>query len=295
MAKKFILTADHLGTSKAVNRGVLESLGGDLLKSISVVSSGDFFNEVVETILPKCEGIGVGIELNITKGKPVCKDLTALVNANGEFDCPWYKLLLKLYNPKEKDFMPEVEREFRRQIESLLSKTKISHITSLNNVHMLPGLFKLVCRLAGEYKIPYVRSNYEKFYIVPDVFKHFHFRYLKNFLRSILLNLLTVIGEPAVQANNIKTNDYVIGGIYEGMMDSLAVSYGISSIRYKNFIAECVICPCRYDEGTIDEHFNEFLITKNKKLKEKLDKLEFEITKYEPEEQPQETEQKQDS
>ena len=67
------------------------------------------------------------------------------------------------------------------------------------------------------------------------------------------------------------------------MMSSLAISYGLMAIKENNITAEALIHPCRYDNGTIDNHFEEFQITKNLKLKEKIEKIGFEITNYKDE------------
>ena len=49
---------------------------------------------------------------------------------------------------------------------------------------------------------------------------------------------------------------------------------------YDTVTVEALIHPSRYEDGTVNNHFDEFLLTKNKKLKEKLEKLGFEITNY---------------
>ena len=64
------------------------------------------------------------------------------------------------------------------------------------------------------------------------------------------------------------------------MMDALAVSYGVMAVNRDNITVEALIHPKRYDDGTIDDHFTEYKITRNKKLKDKIEKLGFEITNY---------------
>ena len=63
-------------------------------------------------------------------------------------------------------------------------------------------------------------------------------------------------------------------------MNSLAISYGLMAIKQDDVTVEALIHPCRYEDGTIDNHFVEFQITKNMKLKEKIENLGFEITNY---------------
>src|SRR5204862_7483290 len=51
----------------------------------------------------------------------------------------------------------EVEAELRRQIERLLAGgLTLAHVNSHQHLHVLPRVFEVVLRLAGEYRIPFV-------------------------------------------------------------------------------------------------------------------------------------------
>ena len=280
MTKKFILNADDFGLCKAINKAVLEGCENGLLKSVSLVANGEGFEEAVNTILPQCPELGIGIHLNVIEGLSLCEDLSLLVNSEGKFNNSFWQLLIKAYNPKEKEFMNELEREFRLQIEKIMSKTKVSHIDSHLHIHAIPKIFNLVCRLAKEYGIKQVRTHFEKPYIVPDFNKHFTWKYLINILKTILFGFFTIFNEATIHKNELKTNDYIIGILYSSIIDALVISYAISAIKYKNVVVEAFIHPSRYEDGTINNRFNEFLLTKNKKLKNKLERLGFEITNY---------------
>ncbi len=280
MSKKFILNADDFGMSKALNKAVLEGYEEGILKSASLTANGEAFDEAIESIIPKCPDLGVGIHLNIIEGKSLCSDVDTLTDSNGEFCNSYIQLLLKSYNPKEKEFLSQVEREFRRQIETVMSKTPVTHIDSHVHVHSIPPIFEIVCRLAKEYGIKQVRTQFEKPYIIPAVHKHLTIKYPVNLIKVILLNIFTMFNENAIQKWDLKTNDYLIGVAYTSMMDALAVAYGLMAVKYDNVTVEALIHPCRYEDGTIDNHFNEYLICKNKKLKDKIEKLGFEITNY---------------
>ncbi len=278
--KKFILNADDFGMSAALNRAVLEGYAEGLLKSVSLAANGKAFDEAVNLVIPNCPDLGVGIHLNIIEGSSLCSDLDTLTDTNGVFNNSFLQLLIKSYNPKEKEFLAQVEREFRRQIEKVMSKTKVSHIDSHVHVHSIPPIFDMVCRLAKEYGIKQVRTQFEKFYIVPDLHKHLTLKYPINLVKVLLLNSFTIINEHTIHKYGLNTNDYLVGVTYTSMMDALAVSYGVMAVKYNNVAVEALIHPCRYEDGTIDNHFDEFLITKNKKLKDKIEKLGYEITNY---------------
>ena len=280
MVKKFILNADDFGISKSLNRAILEGYQYGLLRSASLVANGDAFEEATTSIIPQCPDLGVGIHLNVFEGFALCDDLTTLTDSNGRFNNSFLKLLIKSYNPKEKDFFPELEREFRRQIEKIMSKTKVTHIDSHVHIHAIPRIFELVCRLAKEYGIKQVRTQFEKPYIIPDLKKHLTFKYPINIIKTMILGFFTVFNEANIHKYELQTNDYLIGILYTSMMDALTISYGAMATKYDNIVVEALIHPRRYDDGTVDNHFYEYLLTKNKKLKEKIEKLGFEITNY---------------
>ena len=278
--KKFILNADDFGMSQAFNTAVLEGYSSGILKSASLVANGEAFEEACEAVIPACPDLGVGVHLNVIEGKALCQDLDKLTDGDGNFNNSFGMLLLKSLNTKDNIFMEQLEKEFRAQIEKVLAHTGVSHIDSHVHVHSIPRIFELVAKLAKEYNIKQIRTQYEKPYIIPDVFKHLTIKYPINLIKVALLNFFTLINENTVQKYGLNTNEYLLGVTYTSMMNSLAISYGLMAIRYDKVIAEALIHPCRYENGTIDNHFTEFQITKNMKLKEKIEKLGYEITNY---------------
>lgn len=278
--KKFILNADDFGMSEAFNRAVLEAYSSGILKSASLVANGDAFDEACERVILACPDLGVGIHLNIIEGKSLCSDLDKLTDESGNFNNSYVQLLLKSLNYKDNTFMEQLEREFRAQIEKVKERVEVTHIDSHVHTHSIPRIFELVCRLAKEYGIKQIRTQYEKPYIIPDVFQHLTIKYPINLIKVILLNTFTLINETNVKKFGLNTNDYLIGVSYTSMMNSLAISYGLMAIKYDRVVAEALIHPCRYEDGTIDNHFVEFQITKNQKLKDKIENIGFEITNY---------------
>ena len=278
--RKFILTADGLGLSNDYNKAIAEGYTGGFLKSVGLVANGQAFEEAVNIILPQCPDLGVGIHLNLTKGHPICRDLTSLTNQDGIFCLSYLRHLINAYKPHNESYLEEIEREIRRQIERAMSKTHISHISSIDYIHTIPPIFNIVCRLAKEYGITYIRTHFEKPHIIPDLNKHLCWRYLLNLLKLAYLDILTIFNESMVHQYELKTNDNIIGITYDSMIDGLTIAYGVMAINYENAIVETVIQPCRYADGTVNNNFSQYLITKNNKLKNKIENLGYEITNY---------------
>ena len=281
-AKKFVLNADDFGMSEAYNRAILEGYAGGILRSASLVANGEAFDAAISQVIPACPELGVGLHLNIIEGKALTPELNQLTDVNGQFKNSYVQMLIKSYNPKEKEFLEQVEKEFRAQIEEVRAKDiKITHIDSHVHVHSIPPIFEIVCRLAREYGINHMRTQFEQIYFVPDIFVHLSKEYLLNLVKIGILDTFTLINRKTLKKYGLKSNDYLIGVGYTGMMSSLTVSCGLTALKDKKDItAEALIHPCRYEDGTIDNHFMEFQLTKNQKLKNKIEQLGFEIGNY---------------
>ena len=274
--------------SQAYNRAVLEGYEFGILKSTSLAANGDAFDEAVDKVIPSCPELGVGVHLNIIEGKSLNSEFFKLTDNEGKFNNSYIQLLIKAY--RDKEFLEQVEKEFRSQIEKLKRRDiKISHIDSHVHTHSIPPIFEIVCKLSKEYGIKQVRSQFEFPYIVPDVNIHMNTKYPVNLIKVGLLDFFTLINKKTVKKYGLNTNDYLIGVGYTSMMSGLTVAFGLSALKDKrNIVAEALIHPCRYEDGTIDNHFTEFQITKNKKLKDKISNLGFEITNYVDREEIQE-------
>lgn len=276
--KKFILNADDFGMSKAFNRAVLDGYHNGFLTSASLCANGKAFNAAVNEIIPECPNLGLGIHLNIIEGRSLTK-APLLTNKKGKFNNGFLSILLKSH---DECFLNQVEFEFRTQIETVMNYTKVDHIDSHVHTHAIPNLFKITAKLAKEYNIPYIRTQYEEIYFVPSIRKHLNLKYPTNILKILLLNYFTSINKKVVKEYELKTNDNLIGVGYTGIMDDLTVEYGLKAIE-DSHITEALIHPCHYATSKKNQHYTEFLITQNKALKDKIARLGFEITNYKKE------------
>lgn len=275
MGKKFILNADDFGMSKEHNKAVLDGYNNGFLTSASLCANGNAFSAAVNDILPECPGLGVGIHLNVIEGKSLTKS-KFLTDKNDNFNKGY---LFFIINSHKKAFLNEIEQEFRAQIELVNKYAKPDHIDSHVHVHAVPEIFKLTCRLAKEYGIPYIRTQHEQMYFVPSSKKHLRIAYFINIIKIILLNTFTIINKKTLQKHNLKTNDYILGIGYTGMMDSSTVEYGLKN-QDGECITEALIHPCCYSQNIKNSHTDEFSLTLDKKLEDKIRRSGFEITNY---------------
>lgn len=273
--KKFILNADDFGLSQAHNQAVLEGYINGFLTSASLCANGSAYENAVNDILPDCPKLGLAAHLNIMEGKPLthCPMLT---NIEGEFNSSYLYLIM---NSKKEKFLTQVENEFRAQIEKILRDVKIDHLDSHVHTHAIPEIFRITCRLAAEYGIKYVRTQFEELYFIPKLAKHLNLGYPLNLVKIALLQSFTIINRRTLKEYNLKTNDYLIGVGYTGMMDCDAIEYGLDGFD-RDCIVEALIHPCKYADATENRHTKEFAITQDMKLKDTIIRLGFDITNY---------------
>ncbi len=275
--KKFILNADDFGKSQDNNRAVLNGCSSGFIKSASLMANGAAFESAVNEIIPECQHLSVGIHLNIIEGKSLtrCKFLT---DRECVFDKNYIYLIKNSSNP---EFLKEVEKEFRAQIEKILSVTKADHIDSHCHTHAITPIFKIVCKLAKEYGIPYVRTQYEEFYVVPQLKYILNYKFAINILKIILLNLYTFKNRKILKDFGLKTNNYLVGVGYTGMMDEKTLEYGLKTLSDEdNIIVEALIHPCSYLRSINDSHATEFKLTQNKILEDNIYRMGYEITNH---------------
>lgn len=275
ISKKFILNADDFGLSQHHNQAVLEGYVNGFLTSASLCANGEAFESAIHDILPDCPNLGIAAHLNIMEGNALT-NCSFLTDNYGKF-CINYALLL--LNRNNKTMLEQIETEFRAQIEKILQHTQIDHLDSHVHTHAIPEIFEITCKLAQEYNIKYVRTQFEELYFIPKLEKHLNISYPMNLLKIALLQNFTLKNRKTIDKFGLKTNDFILGVGYTGMMDSDAIEYGLKNIE-EECIVEALIHPCKYNSSIKNSHTKEFSITQNMTLKDSINRLGFEITNY---------------
>ena len=106
------------------------------------------------------------------------------------------------------DFNGGIDKSLINHIEKITTKT----IPFYENEYFYLSVNRIpdsLVKLAQKYDIPYVRSHFEEFYIVPDLKSNLNIRYPLNILKLILLNILTLINKKTLTKYNLKTNNYI--------------------------------------------------------------------------------------
>lgn len=159
--KNLIVSADDLGWTDGVNRGIVEAFHHGIVTSTSLLANGAAFAGGVEAAR-SAPGLGVGVHLNLSDGPPVAggETVTSLLNDDGEFAGGPESLLLRRVRGGLS--LAEVENEWDAQIQKVRDAgITPTHLDGHKHVHMLPGLFEIALKLAKRHTIGAIRVSLE--------------------------------------------------------------------------------------------------------------------------------------
>lgn len=267
--KKFILCADDFGVNNNINKGILEGCNAGIITAASLCANGEEFESAVNEFLPDCPDISIGAHLNITLGKALSRP-KLLTDANNKFNNTFLSLKEKT---KSSEFLSDVEKEFRAQIEKILEYTKINCLNSHGHIHSIPAVFKITCKLASEYNIPFVRLTREEIILVKNSSKFLNMKFPISLAKVLLMNSFAKTNEKTALEFGIRTNSNTIGELYRGFLDTSTVEESVNDCN-DNRITECIIIPDRIKRKT------EYELACNKIISEKIFRAGYELTNY---------------
>ena len=263
MKKFIVVNADDLGMSKTRNQAILDGYRNGFLTSASVCVNGDEFEAAVNNVAAVCPNLGVGIHLNIIEGRSL-KNNPLLTDGNGIFNRSFLGIFIRSFCA---DFLRAVEDEFRAQIEYGQRFFAFDHLDSHVHTHAVPRIFSIAVKLANEYHIPFIRTQYESFYFVPRFKQYLTIKYPINLIKLCLLNILTIFNRKRLAQT--RTNNSVIGVGYTGMMNAETIKYGV---RAAGEICECIIHP--------EPNNNEYFAVADHTVKAEIKRLGYTITTF---------------
>jgi hopanoid biosynthesis associated protein HpnK len=155
--KRVIINADDFGLCRPVNEGIVLAHVKGILTSATLMANTPGFDQAVEVARDNSR-LGVGLHLNFVRGRPVSppEKIASLVGTDGLFFRSAATVVRGLFSGRIKQ--DDLEREGRAQVEKALAAgVGLSHFDSEKNIHVLPPLAGLVCKLAEAYDIRKVR------------------------------------------------------------------------------------------------------------------------------------------
>jgi predicted glycoside hydrolase/deacetylase ChbG (UPF0249 family) len=166
--KRLIINADDFGFTPDVNAGIIQAHRQGVLTSTTLMANGDAFDDAVR-LARETPTLDIGCHLVLVQGGAV---------ADGRALPETVRDVLLALARKNLD----VYRELRAQIQKILAAgIAPTHLDSHKHTHLVPGVFRVVVRLANEFSIPYVRLPLDatvRFAKLPCAFANRYYRRL---------------------------------------------------------------------------------------------------------------------
>jgi len=162
VTRTLIVTADDLGISESVNRAIRDAHRNGIVTSASLMANMPAFEHAVTSVLPETPELGVGAHLCLTSGRPCSPPakVPLLVDDRGMFCHGFVGLWRLLLSKRRRDVLSQIEQELNTQFSRLLDAgIAMDHIDGHQHVHMLPGVRRLVARIARDHNLVMRISN----------------------------------------------------------------------------------------------------------------------------------------
>lgn len=237
-----IVTADDVGLHRGATLGAVAAYERGVVTACSVVAVGRELHHAAELLRGRPE-LAVGAHLTLVEAAPLSPpaEVASLVTADGAF-LPGFAAFVRRY-ATGRVRLAHVEIELRRQIEALLGEgLDLVHLNGHQHLHVLPGILDVVLRLAGEYRIGYVRA---------PVDRH---RGGVGLARSLGVRALASLGRAArlrSRACGVTTNDVTIGIAAAGHLTSAAITALLPLVEG----ATELVCHPGLDGGSLAAEF----------------------------------------
>ncbi|MEW5744976.1 MAG: ChbG/HpnK family deacetylase [Nitrospirota bacterium] len=157
VARKYlVVVADDLGRSSPVNRAIAAAHDRGIVTAASIMAGGAAFEEAVDLVRNR-ETLSVGLHLTLCDGRAVLprRRIPGLVDPDGCFERnPAVAWLRCLYRDTDAQIEAEIAAQFDRLEAAGITP---EHVDSHHHLHMQPRLFALVCRLAAERGVRWIR------------------------------------------------------------------------------------------------------------------------------------------
>jgi chitin disaccharide deacetylase len=145
--KQLIVTADDLGLTPGVNRGILRAFQDGIVTSASLLVTGSAFEEAV-TLARQNPELDVGLHLTLVEQPAILGHelLPTLVDETGRFPRTAGEFLRRAFLGHIS--WDQIEREITAQV-ARFQKTglRLSHLDSHQHLHMFPPVFQIIRRL----------------------------------------------------------------------------------------------------------------------------------------------------
>jgi hopanoid biosynthesis associated protein HpnK len=273
-----IVNADDFGLDPGVNRGIVEAHCQGIVTSVSLMPSGDAFEEAI-ALAHRHKNLSVGVHLTLVEGRPVlaAEKIPSLVTTEGGFlETPW-KFLKRWATGQIR--LGDVKQELEAQVAKVADQgIRIDKLDSHMHLHVLPGIFETVVEVGRKHQIKGIRLPREKF-------RWRGFGCVGGSAKQGVLRCLAILQARHIRSAELFCPDYLCGIAESGQMTERPLLHTLSSLRPG--VTEIMVHP-GYHGGEMDgwplsrryRRENELIALTAVQVKELVKRLGIELVSY---------------
>ncbi|TWU12626.1 hypothetical protein CA54_14500 [Symmachiella macrocystis] len=221
--KQLIINADDLGICESANHAIQRSFTDGVLTSASLMAIGPAFDHAVATVVNPFPDLGIGLHVCLTSGRCLTppNKIGQLADENGRLRVGFAGLCrLAMTN----DGRIQIERELDAQFQHIVDAgLVIDHVNSHRHVHMIPGIFSILARLATKYGCPAIRVSDERIRRRANLFSPSRMiTTLSNAPKQMILGMFATRARK--HGHSLLTCDRTFGILGSGKMNLAAMS-----------------------------------------------------------------------
>lgn len=220
---KVIIHADDYAISEHVSESIVSQIETGAIESVSVMPNLTGTEAGIRRLAPYADRVLVSVHLNLVEGRCVAdpEDIPLLADRAGYFKLSWLEIMVKSVS---REFRRQAGLEFAAQVErtgKLLKEVGFTgklRIDSHQHIHMIPGLFGVVCQLTKVYGIEYIRLTREPllpFFQAKELWRTYS---VVNLAKNLLLNLFALRDKRLLKRLHLEYH-YFFGLLLTGRMD----------------------------------------------------------------------------
>lgn len=213
--KRLIVNADDFGWSECVTSGILKGHREGILTSTTVMANLPGAADALRRAREEAPGLGVGVHLNLTEGRPLAPaaEVAPLLDGEGNLR----QSLVTLFREARRS--EAVRKAISRELEAQVGWARDqglapSHLDSHKHVHMHPAVLPLVLELAARHGVGAIRTTAEirlphQYHFLPDAWGVG--QHVRQWLVARLARRWAAAARPAVRGAGLATTDWFFG------------------------------------------------------------------------------------
>jgi len=230
---KIILTNDDMATTYGFSDAIHDSYTYGVATNTSIRTNGAAYAYSKKLINKKPTKIGIGLHINLTQGPCYERKLS---NNSGNYKYNFAGYCFQLFCRKNNNLLRIISKDIEAQFKIIKKDNlKIDHISGHDHIHMIPPIFRIVCKLCQKYHIRNIRFCREPFYTTGSLFYEIKAYINGNIIKHWLLNEFARVNHKTLNKYNLKTTDCFYGILHTNMISTKSIISSIDDAKRRKF------------------------------------------------------------